>query len=624
MTLFRFAWLVCVASGLLAGASLAQTPEQRKEIAELKRQLTGVSSLLRKKEFEEAKAIYDAADAKLTELAAALGVEKSDRKLQGLDELIEKGRESLELAWAKAENRPPKIGPSFTDEIAPIVQNNCVNCHGGANPRARLDLSSFAAWKRGGANGPIIVAGNANRSPLALRLIHPDQRRRMPQNGQPLPQAEIDLIAKWINAGARFDGSSEETLLSDLGKQGEPMVTVVIPRPVGTETVSFTRDIAPFMGNLCVRCHNEQRKSGGLSLVSFYDMMKGGDSGRVVLPGNREGSRLFRLTGGLELPRMPADNQVRITRKNYEDLVKWFDEGNTFDGDDPKTPLRQYADAALTATDRFTTMSPEDFANYRRTRTEELFKKAVPNDTARFTESAEFLVYGNASADRLTQVDGWAQEHLKNLRQAFGTNSGRAWKGRLAIFVLSDRFGYDEFNQVNNGRRADRQMVGHSVVTRAYEDAYICLQDIGDEATHEAGGLQVSLMEHLTAAYLQREGAAIPDWAVRGTGLAIASGQFKDNLYLKDLDAIAADSVKAVLNPADLFSDGTFSPATTGAVGFAIVKYMVANGGLPKFGQFIQALRGGQSAAQAVRAVYSADLDALGRGVMGAVGRKGR
>ena len=61
-----------------------------------------------------------------------------------------------------------------------------------------------------------------------------------------------------------------------------------------------------------------------------------GDSGRVVLPGNLEGSRLFRLVGGLENPRMPQ-GQARITRKNYEDLKKWFEEGNVYDGDDPRT-----------------------------------------------------------------------------------------------------------------------------------------------------------------------------------------------------------------------------------------------------------------------------------------------
>lgn len=604
----------------------AQTTEQRKELQELKKELGSVSGMIRKKEFEQAKALYDQADAKLTEIATAVGVPKSDKKLMGVDAMIEKGRESLEIAWARAENRPPKLGPSFTEVIAPIVQGKCVNCHGGANPRAQLNLSTFAGWKVGGRSGALLVPGNANRSLLIGKLTTPNDQQRMPQNAPALSPEEITVIGKWINQGALYDGDQDTTLLADLSKPGggTPDATVVIPKPTGSETVSFTKDVAPFMANLCVRCHNSNRQSGGLSLETFYDMMKGGDSGRVVLPGNVEGSRLFRLTGGLDLPRMPADNQVRITRKNYEDLKKWFEEGNAFDGDNPRTPLRQYADAALLAAgDQFTNMSAEEFSAYRRTRTEELFKKATPNDAGRFNESTEILVYGNASAERLAQVNTWAQDHLKNLKSAFGGGAGLAWKGRLAIFVFADRFGYDEFNQVNNSRRAPKEMTGHSVVTPNYSDAYICLQDTGDEATHESGGLQVAVLEHMTAAYLQRDGAQVPDWAVRGSGLAMAGAVLRGNVYLRDLDAIAAESVKAVLNPADLFADGTFSPATAGAVGYALVKYMVENGGLPKFGQFLTALKGGQSAAQAVRGVYNADLNALGQGFLGSL-RKGR
>ena len=614
------ACLIALFAGLCLTSSpsglSAQTPEQRRELLDLRKQLGQISTLIRKKEFEEAKGIYDEADTKLGEIAEAVGVPKTDRKMMGLARTIESGREKLEIAWARAEGRPPKIGVSFSEVIAPIIQNNCVECHGGANPASQLDLSSFAGWKRGGRNGPVVMPGNPNRSALALRLIHPNDRQRMPRNGQPLPRDEIQTIAKWIEQGARYDGDNDSTLLADLRGSGGMDSSVVIPKPTGSETVSFTRDIAPFMSNLCVRCHNSRRQSGGLSLETFYDMMKGGDSGRVVLPGNVEGSRLFRLTGGLENPRMPADNQSRITRQNYNDLKKWFEEGNAFDGDNPRTPLQQYALAATeTPASQFASMSTAEFNEHRRKRTEEQYQKATPNDPARYYESDEFLVYGNVSADRLEQVDGWAREHLNTLKQTFGGGgSGQTWKGRLAIFVFSDRFGYEEFNQVNNGRKAPKEMFGHSLVSPTYEDSYVCLQDVGDDATQDFGGLQVGLMEHLTAAYLQREGATIPDWVVRGTGLAMAGTTLRSNSYLKDLDAVAADGLKTVLNPADIFADGTFSPSMTGAVGYALVKYMIANGGLQKFGQFIQALRSGQSAAQAVRAVYSADLNALGQG----------
>ncbi|MEZ6065166.1 MAG: c-type cytochrome domain-containing protein [Planctomycetaceae bacterium] len=615
--------LSCLAFGLLflvaTDVAFAQTAEQRKELGVLKKDLGTVSSLIRKKEFAEAQQVYDTVDAKLTEIAAALGVAKDDRKLLGLAQMIERGRESLEIAQAKAEGRPPRIGPSFAGEIAPLIEGKCVSCHGGANPRNGLDLSTFAGWKQGGQGGPLLIPGNPARSLLIAAVATPDAQKRMPKNAAALSAEEIALLAKWVEKGANFDGDSEATLLADLGKENTPEPTVIIPKPTGSETVSFTRDVAPFMANLCVRCHNSNRQSGGLSLETFHDMMKGGDSGRVVLPGNVEGSRLFRLTGGLELPRMPADNQVRITRKNYEDLKKWFEEGNTFDGDDPKTPLRTYATAAMeNMGGGLANYTPAEFDKHRFERTELQWKKAAPTDTYRYVEDGEFLVFGNVSSERLQQVAGWAQEHLKSLREIFG-GTGKAWKGRLTIFVFKDRFGYEEFNQVNNGRRAPEELLAHTVVTADYDDAYVCLQEVGDEATPATGGLRVALIDQMTGAFLSREGAQLPDWVLRGTGLAMAFSVDRQNTYLRDQDVAAKDFIKVVLNPVDIFADGTFSPAGAAAVGYTLVKFMINNGGPAKFGQFIQAMRGGQSAAEAVRSVYNADLNALARGYAGSL-----
>jgi hypothetical protein len=618
-----FALSLALACGACAVPAAAQTAEQRQELAELKKELGKITTLIRQKDWDGAQAILTAAEAKIDELATAYGVDKTDRKL-GVWTLYEDKIEALEIARARAEGRPPQLGPSFSKEIASIIDARCVRCHGGANPRARLDLSTFAGWKRGGQSGRLLTPGNPNASLLMARLAGgTQQRQQMPQGGPPLSADELRVVAKWIAEGARYDGGKDDIVMADLAnppKQDDP--SILIPKPKGTETVSFTKDIAPFVSNLCVRCHNENRQSGGLSLVNFYEMMRGGDSGRVVLPGNVEGSRLFRLVGGLENPRMPNDNQVRITRQNYDDLKKWFEEGNAFDGDDPKTPLRTYAMAATqTTAQEFASMTVEQFNELRTKKTEEAWKKALPNDEYRFVQGNDFLVVGNAPAARLEEVHGWAQEHLTNLKKQFPGGSGQAWKGRLAVFVTKDRFGYDEFNQVINNRRAPREMTGHSVITADYADAYVVLQDVGDEASHEGGGLKVNLIDHVTGAYLSREGARVPEWALRGTGLAMASGASPNNAWLKDLDTTAADAVRTVLNPADVFADGTFSPDTLGPVGFALVKYMIQAGGSAKYGSFIKALRDGQSADQAIRAVYNSDLAALGRAFLAELGK---
>jgi hypothetical protein len=434
----------------------------------------------------------------------------------------------------------------------------------------------------------------------------------MPQGEDALPADEINAIALWITQGARFDGHSETATLDEVSSN-VALRNFEYPKPKGTEKVSFTRDIAPFVANLCGNCHSAQRKSGGLSLVSYFDMMQGGDSGEVIIPGDKEKSRLFRLVGGLENPRMPQ-GQARITRKNYDDLVKWFEEGNTFDGQNPRTPLRTYvrSDDEL-AREKFAKMTPEERKKMRDDRTNELWKKALSKETMNKVDDAEFLVVGNVSQDRLAEVQKWATAQLESLKKGFRPVDSPAWKGRLAIFVIKDRFGYDEFNLTNNNRQAPKELTGHSVVTANDEDAYIVLQDTGDDATSTSPGLHVAVIDHVTGAFLKRGGAGVPEWLARGMGLAMAAKENPGNEYLKGLPAEAYSVAGSVPSPEDIFTDGSFSPATIPSVGLSLVDFLVNAGGPQRFAQFVGAVRSGSTVAQSAKAAYNADLPTLAR-----------
>lgn len=246
-----------------------------------------------------------------------------------------------------------------------------------------MRLDTFANWKKGGKSGPLLTpgAGNPQQSLILFRMANPDMNLRMPKNAAAIERDQILVVANWINQGAVFDGEGDETPLSRLRTLKEAQeieATIKIVKPKGTETVSFTKDIAPFMANLCLRCHSGNTPRGGLSLETFHDMMRGGDSGIVVLPGEpREKSRLFRLTGGLENPRMPNGDQIRLTEKNYNDLKTWFDEGCVYDGVDPKTPLRSFVKTeAEIAQEKAATLSPAEFNALRKEKTAEQMAKA--------------------------------------------------------------------------------------------------------------------------------------------------------------------------------------------------------------------------------------------------------
>src|SRR5258708_36194115 len=95
--------------------------------------------------------------------------------------------------------------PLFKTEILPVLEKNCVSCHGPKQKMAKLDLSSFAGMMEGSASGPVIAPGKPERS-MMWKLIENDQ---MPQGGK-LSVADKQLIKSYIQYG-RFPIAPPET-----------------------------------------------------------------------------------------------------------------------------------------------------------------------------------------------------------------------------------------------------------------------------------------------------------------------------------------------------------------------------------------------------------------------------
>src|SRR5205807_1128457 len=96
--------------------------------------------------------------------------------------------------------RPKADDAFFASKIAPILKKNCLSCHHGAKSRGGLDLSTRDSTRTGGDKGPAIVAGDASKSLLVKMIRGP--MPKMPQKGEPLSAAEVDLFVYWIESGA--------------------------------------------------------------------------------------------------------------------------------------------------------------------------------------------------------------------------------------------------------------------------------------------------------------------------------------------------------------------------------------------------------------------------------------
>ncbi len=68
--------------------------------------------------------------------------------------------------------------------------------------------------------------------------------------------------------------------------------TSKLPPPAAKKGLTYEKDIRPIFEKSCFRCHGEERQKGELRLDSRDAVLKGGEDGKVVIPGKSEKSLL--------------------------------------------------------------------------------------------------------------------------------------------------------------------------------------------------------------------------------------------------------------------------------------------------------------------------------------------
>ena len=97
------------------------------------------------------------------------------------------------------------IETEYQNVIQPLLNSKCVKCHGPEKQKGglRLDLKSTAL--QGGDSGePAIKPGQSAESRLLELITSVDENERMPPEGDRLTNEQIDLLKKWIDAGANW------------------------------------------------------------------------------------------------------------------------------------------------------------------------------------------------------------------------------------------------------------------------------------------------------------------------------------------------------------------------------------------------------------------------------------
>ncbi|MFN4260480.1 MAG: DUF1553 domain-containing protein [Gemmataceae bacterium] len=92
----------------------------------------------------------------------------------------------------------------------------------------------------------------------------------------------------------------------------------------------FKKTVRLVLVEKCLRCHGEKQLEGGLDISDRELLLKGGELGPAILPGNGKDSLLTKLIRHEREPHMPH-NRAKLPEVTIATLVRWIDLGAPYD-----------------------------------------------------------------------------------------------------------------------------------------------------------------------------------------------------------------------------------------------------------------------------------------------------
>jgi uncharacterized membrane protein/mono/diheme cytochrome c family protein len=158
---------------------------------------------------------------------------------------ITHGSDYLTKSWKPADSSNTIQKPipnvqeaiAYSDIIQPLLQRKCYGCHGKNKQKGGLRMDDISRLMKGGKDGVVIIAGNADKSEMARRTSLPreDEDHMPPKEKPQLNEQEIALIHWWIASGASFEkkvkevSQPEEIKPALLALQNEQRKRIIVP-----------------------------------------------------------------------------------------------------------------------------------------------------------------------------------------------------------------------------------------------------------------------------------------------------------------------------------------------------------------------------------------------------------
>jgi mono/diheme cytochrome c family protein len=230
---------------------------------------------------------------------------------------------------------PSKLPPAshafdFDKQIRPLLEQNCVECHGPDKQKGKFRLDARDFLLKGGENGVDVVPGKSAESVLIHAVARLDDDTAMPpKKAKALTPAQVGLLRAWIDAGAPYpEGFILHATVAE-GVRLDADQLAKLPPPADRK-IDFVKDVQPIFSEHCSQCHGEKRQEAAFRLDHKATVMAGGEVGRALIPGKSTDSLLIQFVAGLRPEgRMPKKGDP-LSPEQIGILRAWIDQGADF------------------------------------------------------------------------------------------------------------------------------------------------------------------------------------------------------------------------------------------------------------------------------------------------------
>ena len=235
----------------------------------------------------------------------------------------------------------------YDKDIKTLLLERCVSCHGSVKQKGGLRLDAGKLVKKGGEHAAVIP-GKSSDSLLMERILSTDEDERMPPEGGRLTPAQVELLRKWIDAGAPHPENEPIPKAPAEHWAFQPIQRPVVPEPkTGGHLVRNAIDAF-------VLSRRDQEGGGGPALAAPMALLRRVHLDLTGLPPTIAEQEAFALN-----PNLDAVIDSLLARPEYGerwarhwlDVVRYAD-SNGYERDAEKPFVWRYRDYVIESLNR--------------------------------------------------------------------------------------------------------------------------------------------------------------------------------------------------------------------------------------------------------------------------------